>query len=140
MTFYHYSPYKDAEVFAREYDKKLKATDFHSKNCVYILHEEGTQLFYKSAFLKTWKDYVLVFTEHHGFHVYHKTDLVSYLQLSSTDVECAIDKQNKDSCYYCKKEFFVDELKYGKNPHDMTDDDIIVLCRSCYNGEHQEII
>jgi hypothetical protein len=51
---------------------------------VSLIHEDGSTLYFDSAFLmcvdKVW---LAVFTEHHGTHVYHIDDLVSFDQLQS---------------------------------------------------------
>lgn len=101
------SSYDEAYLFAEAYDKKLKATDFDPSIYVFILHEEGSQFFYRSAFLKKWKDYIFVFTEHHKFYIYHKTDLISYLQLNSIPVEYAVDKKIKICVFFVKKSFLL---------------------------------
>lgn len=83
-----------AQKVAEDYGKKLLATDLRFGHVVRIIHEEGTTLFFAHAFLMKWKDpevtagswgasehpgeWLLVFTEHHGEHVYPLDDLYSY--------------------------------------------------------------
>ena len=85
---------KRAHKMAEAYDKDLLATDSRFSRAVKLVHEEGTLLFFESAFLLKWKDpevkpgawgacetagqWLLVFTEHHGFHVYPLDDLSSW--------------------------------------------------------------
>ncbi len=59
-------------------DKKglTKVTPFDCfSQDVLVLHEEGTTLFFRHAFYIKYYDWVLVFTEHHGYHVHHESDL-----------------------------------------------------------------
>lgn len=70
--------YKTAYRVATKIDSKLTAYDFSSYKWVRIKHREGTDLLYRHAFLKKWKEYYLVFTEHHGYHVFHEDDVVCY--------------------------------------------------------------
>jgi len=87
-----------AHDVAADYNVKLKATDPRLNFCVRIIHEEGTIYFFERAFLMQWKDpsvtpdpqnagerqgeWLLVFTEHHGFHVFAFDDLMCYDQFS----------------------------------------------------------
>jgi len=73
--------YKDALAKAKELDSKLTAMSFDWGARVYVKHEDGTELDFNYAFLQKDGDWVYIFTEHHGFHVYHLDDLekvVSY--------------------------------------------------------------
>lgn len=65
---------------------------------VLLQHEDGTVLFYNYAFLMRYYDpehgnwgacstpgqWILVFTEHHGFHVYPVDDLTAYRQMGKS--------------------------------------------------------
>lgn len=86
---------------AAEIDKDLKATDPRFRHSVYLIHEEGTTLFFENAFIvryydrlhRDWGDcsfqgeWAMVFTEHHGFHVYPLDDLVSWNQFKKVEIE-----------------------------------------------------
>jgi hypothetical protein len=77
--------YKKIEKIVQEYDSKLKATHKGFRNAVHIIHEEGTVLFYQNAFLRKIIDvaddsWIIVFTEHHGYHIYHSTDLDCFIE------------------------------------------------------------
>lgn len=79
---------------AQEIDKTLRADDPRLSGAVVLHHEDGAALFYDSAFLMRYYDaehgnwgacttpgeWIMVFTEHHGFHVYPVDDLVSFQQ------------------------------------------------------------
>jgi hypothetical protein len=76
--------YKIAEV----YDGKLLATDSRFRRSVHLQHEDGSSLTYDSAFLMKLSEWIIVFTEHHSFHVYHEGDLSFYAQyLRVYDIE-----------------------------------------------------
>jgi hypothetical protein len=90
-----------AHKVAEGYDKALLATDPRFSHVVRVVHEEGTSLFYVNAFLMKWKDpevvegawgacetpgqWLFIFTEHHGFHVYPLDDLHSYREYVHAD-------------------------------------------------------
>jgi hypothetical protein len=76
--------YKKAEAIARAYDDQLTADNSRFNNAVQIIHEEGTVLFYRSAFLMTWKEWIFVFAEHHGYSIHHKEDLSGWLEFTPT--------------------------------------------------------
>lgn len=75
-------------------------SDKRFQDSVVIIHEEGTVLNYKSAFLMRYYDsehgnwgacespgeWLFVFTEHHGVLVYPLTDLASWEQSTPVDV------------------------------------------------------
>lgn len=66
---------------AKQIDAGLTAYDFEWGARVYIKHEDGTELDFNYAFVRKEDEWVFIFTEHHGFHVYHMEDLekcVSY--------------------------------------------------------------
>ncbi len=110
----NFTSYREAEQVAKE--TKLSAYDFHSYSLVQIIHEEGTILHYKSAFTREWKDWIFVFTEHHGTHVYHKSDLSDWGTYEKKDAEKLKDTGYKDKCELCNKELKVEELHYGHHP------------------------
>jgi hypothetical protein len=124
------SSYKEACQVTKETDKLFTAYDFHPSDLVVIGHEEGTQLVYKSAFLKEWKDYIFVFTEHHGTLVYHKYDLSYYNQYTTKEIEKLKFTFHKDICQDCKIEFKVEDLRYGYHPERY--EEISILCNGCY--------
>ena len=84
-------PMQRAYDVAKKYDENLKAIDARFNFCVRIIHEEGTTYWFENAFLVTWKDpqtvhdpenadehqgeWLFVFTEHQGFHVFAPDDL-----------------------------------------------------------------
>lgn len=67
--------YQEAFGKATDIDKGLRADDERFRNSVKINHEEGTMLFFDGAFSEKYDDYYFVFTEHHGFYVYHEDDV-----------------------------------------------------------------
>ncbi len=85
MTTYKEAKQK-CEELAQQYIVRLKdkngglSSVFSSETNVSIIHEEGTELFYRYAIVHKWKEWFLILTEHHGNHVYHEDDLydISY--------------------------------------------------------------
>jgi len=67
--------YKQAIQKQEEIDKTLTALSFNPKSWVYIIHEEGTTLIYRSAFAVKYDDWYLIFTEHHGNMLHHNSDV-----------------------------------------------------------------
>ena len=95
---------KRANLLAEEYDKKLQSTDPRFCHSVRIIHEEGTVLAFNHAFIMRWKDpavepggwgaigqsggvWVIVFTEHHGFHLYPRGDLYDFAEYQRISAE-----------------------------------------------------
>lgn len=64
---------------AEEYDKQLLATDPRFRRNVILEHEDGSYMHYDSAFLmRVESEWIACFTEHHGVHIYHASDLFAY--------------------------------------------------------------
>jgi len=135
---YESSSYKDAVAVAEAADKHFLTTDFKYDEWALVVHEEGTQLLFRNSFIKEWKDWVFIYTEHHKTHVYHKTDLTYYGYLKEVSIEKLKGTGIKDHCYDCKKEFDVDDLLYKAHPAPNSmkfDPDFIVpLCEACYQS------
>ena len=67
--------YKAARSVARGIDSRLKATDERFERVVRVLGEDGSVFLYDSAFaVRLDADWIGVFAEHYGFHVFHKDD------------------------------------------------------------------
>jgi len=71
---------KDAKELAKTIGSTLLATDVRFRRVVYLTDHCGSSLVYQPAFALRHGSYVLVFTEHHGYHVYHEEDLSFYAQ------------------------------------------------------------
>lgn len=121
--------YKEACQIAKEVDKNLTAYDFNSDDLVVVQHIEGTQLMYRCAFLKEWKNYILIFTEHHKSLVYDKDDLYSYNQYTSMKVEKLTGTPYVDTCMECNKVFKTEELRY---------EECGIICESCYDIKSED--
>lgn len=61
---------------------------------VKVVHQDGTLLVYESAFAREWFGYYLIFTEHNGYHWFHK-DEVTVNQYTETDVPALTDEEQK---------------------------------------------
>lgn len=74
-------PLREVQKKAEAYDATLLATDPRFRRVVILEHEDGSYLQYDRAFLMMHeKQWLVCFTEHHGFHVYHTDDLFAYSQ------------------------------------------------------------
>jgi len=62
---------------AMAYGKTLTVLDPRFRRALHLVHADGTSMFFASAFAATWKEFVIVFTEHHGYFAYDKEDLTS---------------------------------------------------------------
>lgn len=71
--------YGEAYKLAQKYNETLLCTDPRLHNAVHVFVDDGSTFMWQNAFLMSKDDYIIIFTEHHGFHVYHKDD-VEYMQ------------------------------------------------------------
>lgn len=78
---------KKIEAIANRLDKMLRSDSERFNRSVKILHQDGTFAFYAHAFLmkKTLdkRAWIVVFTEHNGFHIFTADDLQSYRQYAA---------------------------------------------------------
>jgi len=65
---------KSAHGFARDLDARLRAGDFE-RNVTFV-HRDGSICSFENAFAFRWKQYTMIFTEHHRFHVHPTEDLL----------------------------------------------------------------
>lgn len=135
-----FTNYREAEQVAKEADKKLTAYNFNPYHMVEIIHEEGTILHYKSAFTKEWKDYIFVFTEHHGTHIYHKSDLSGYGTYIRYETGKLEGTGYIDKCEFCQKDFKVEDLEYGHHPdfNLFEETKYYIFCKDCEDVESCE--
>jgi len=69
-------PMKKVDDWAKEEDDRLKATDFHWGHYVMVEHEEGSQFIFNYAFAKEREEFWVVFSEHQGYHIFAKDEVV----------------------------------------------------------------
>ncbi len=68
-------PMREIYALAEAHDKELLATDPRLRGTVIVREQHGMGfLFYEDAFVVSKGEWYCVFTEHHGFHVYHSED------------------------------------------------------------------
>jgi len=68
--------YSAAMTEAKKRDEKLRADDPRLRGYTVLQHEDGSHFCWDSAFAVRWRGYLMVFTEHHGYHVYDNNDVV----------------------------------------------------------------
>lgn len=73
--------YREVRALAEEYDKRLLATDPRFRRSVLLLHQDGSIFRVDSAFLMQKGAWILMFSEHHGYHVYHQEDLLYFAEV-----------------------------------------------------------
>jgi hypothetical protein len=79
--------YREVLQLAADYDAKLLCTDPRFGMSVKVIHREGSSFFWNHAFLMsseldTDPRWLFVFTEHHKFRVFDKSDLLWFAQYS----------------------------------------------------------
>lgn len=74
--------FAEIQELAKNIDANLLSSDKRFGKSVYIRHDDGSTMMFDCAFVERLivdndldKVYYLVFTEHHGFHVYHSEDV-----------------------------------------------------------------
>jgi hypothetical protein len=58
--------------------KKLTVQDFNSNKGVYIQHQDGSSFIFRYAFYETVDEYLFVYSEHNGYHIFHIEDLDTF--------------------------------------------------------------
>ncbi len=74
---------KEVEEKAEEINKILRCDYPGFGGIVHIVHEDGTSLLYKNAFMVTYKGCVIVFSEHNGIYVNSTDDLMLYENMNA---------------------------------------------------------
>jgi len=71
---------KEIENKAQKISEKLLATDFYQNSFVVINHSDGSTFTFMRAFviLTDNCNYVMVFSEHHGFHIFYGEDIPTW--------------------------------------------------------------
>jgi hypothetical protein len=59
-------------------EKKNNKMLFNMSRCVKIIHTDGSDMFFCSAFFVKEYNFYFIFTEHHGDMYYHKEDASVY--------------------------------------------------------------
>ena len=78
--------YGQAKLAAEAVDKDLRADDPRFRHTVYLVHEEGTSMLWRYAFAVKVEEWYLIFTEHHGTHVYSEQDLSGICQFRDVEI------------------------------------------------------
>lgn len=78
---------KAARTFARDYDSKLLATDDRFNHWVNIAHSDGSIFLFNRAFILNIPRWIIVFTEHFGYHIFDPSDLVTKSQFDKNTTQ-----------------------------------------------------
>lgn len=77
--------YKEASQKASEIDKSLTLKNFHDR--IYIEHCDGSKMEFNYAmYKKLSKEFMVVFTEHHGYFVFHVEDVKKIEKIERTNI------------------------------------------------------
>ncbi len=77
------STIQEVQAWAADYDSKLRATDKRFERSVLVIHVEGSVFNIMSAFLIEYdKEWVVMFSEHQGYHVWCAEDLSGMAQFA----------------------------------------------------------
>lgn len=63
----------DARI--RELNQLIRADDPRLRNSVTVIHEEGTVMHFEWAFAIKFRNWYVIFTEHHRYHIYDEDDV-----------------------------------------------------------------
>ena len=63
----------DAHI--RELNELIRADDPRLRNSVTVIHEEGTVMHFEWAFAIKFRNWYVIFTEHHRYHIYDEDDV-----------------------------------------------------------------
>jgi hypothetical protein len=72
--------YAEAQAKLAEIGKQLTAASF-GKYMVAVIASDGSVFTYRYAFVVSYGGWFLVFTEHHGYHIYGDDEQVFYYKL-----------------------------------------------------------
>lgn len=75
--------YQEIDTTAKAYDHKLLATDTRFNRTVTLSHVDGSFFKWRRAFVMERTNWIIVFTEHHGYHIYDKDDLNDVTQFDT---------------------------------------------------------
>jgi hypothetical protein len=78
---------ESVHAVAKRLDDELSAYEFKWDQAVEVNDEEGTKFFFVNAFCLEYNDWLMVFTEHQRFHVFHQDELTSWQAWTRTDTE-----------------------------------------------------
>lgn len=67
--------YQEIEKLVKEYDDKLLATDPRFMRTVFLSHTDGSTFKWVRAFVVKKDDWIIVFSEHHGYHIFEQDDI-----------------------------------------------------------------
>lgn len=106
-----------AEAYVRFLDKGARRTgkmDKRFNNAVQVIHDEGTVMFFHSAFALKWGIWHIVIAEHHDIHIYAQ-DEARVVMFKRIDEEVVtLDDETLAEAGIIIAEL---ELKFGPDPY-----------------------
>jgi hypothetical protein len=132
---------RDIKTLVDEMDKSVRSDDPRMRRCVMIIHEDGSSMFFRNAYMQRHGNWLLVFTEHQGSHYFCINDLSDYMQLERLDEKPElVDSYGEPvvflQCSYCKNEIVAADIQsvYDENGNRI-DADVCEGCQELHIGQ-----
>lgn len=111
----------DIKHLVADMDKSVRSDDPRMRRSARITHEDGSNLYFRHAYMLRHGNWLLVFSEHQGSHHFNINDLSSYEQLEPVpapinvvdEYGCGVVKLN---CSFCQNEIAADEIRSVYDP------------------------
>jgi hypothetical protein len=68
-----WAEYNEVKQWAEKFDKKLEIPAF--KFAIYVNHSDESRFVFRNSVAYQNKDFLVVFTEHNGFHIFFRGDI-----------------------------------------------------------------
>ena len=93
----------DVRAWADRCDSVLLSTDERLHNSVFVHHQDGSSFLFRNAFAEVVNgDFLAVFTEHHGAHVWMLDDLERYSMFGVTQAAESVKVVHMDFAQFRK--------------------------------------
>lgn len=122
---------------AEKMNLSVRSDDPRMRRSVLIVHKDGSNMFFRYAFMVRHRNWLIVFTEHQGAHTFAINDLESYLELEKVNEpievvdNCGVTL-SKLNCSVCNKEIFAKDIC---SVYDVNNERIDVdVCEDCEDG------
>lgn len=125
---------RDIKALVADMDLSVRSDDIRMRGSVHIIHEDGTSLFFRHAYMVRRGNWLLVFTEHQNAHYFAINDLKEYKQFVPVDAPLQVVDEygiliQKLCCSFCKNEITARDIRsvYDENGNRIDAD----VCEGC---------
>lgn len=125
---------RDIKALVADMDLSLRADDPRFHRSVLIVHQDGSSMFFRHAFMVRHRNWLLVFTEHQGSHVFAINDLERYYTLETVCEPMEVVDEfgapvQRLVCSFCKNEMSARDIRsvYDDNGNRLDAD----VCEGC---------